>query len=387
MTPTDPLATAREEALAESGFGRRFTFVQPHNLAFWVFLLLLVVGLLAMYQQLQGALTAFQGSLALGAVLFAVYSVPFWLFLRHIDRFDSVPAKLALAAFAYGGVVATFAMATYANNAVISLWGKVNGQQFAADWAAALTAPFTEELAKASGIVLLIALAPRLIRTAFDGLIVGAFLGLGFQVFEDLIYGVMSAYGNFGVDSVASTYATSFTRVVLGLTSHWIYSAIFCAGLVYLIGRPDEPRRIGRGLFLMLAAMALHGLWDAAGGLTRISVVLFPITYLFVPIALIWLFVWTYKRSVVTERRWMRQVMAPEVALGAVTQADVDALTGTRKERKAYLHSGKGHADHSRAKHVLGAVDDLGRQLAIDGGADTERVQFARSEIARVKST
>jgi protease PrsW len=387
MTPTDPMAGAREDALAESGFGRRFTFVQPHNLAFWVYLLLLAVGLMAMFQQLQGALGAFQGSLALSAVLFAVYTIPFWLFLRHIDRFDSVPEKLAVAAFAYGGIVATFAMATYANDAVISLWGKLNGQQFAADWAAALTAPVVEELAKASGIVLLIALAPRLIRTAFDGLIVGAFLGLGFQVFEDLIYGVMSAYGNFGVDSVAASYGTGIMRVVVGLASHWVYSAIFCAGLVYLVGRPDEPRRIGRGLFLMLSAMVLHGLWDAAGGLTGISVVLFPITYLFVPIALFSLFVWIYKTSVVTERGWMRQVMAPEVVSGSVSQADVDALAGTRKERKAYLRSGKGHADHARAKHVLHAVDDLGRQLAVDGGADTERVQFARSEIARVKST
>lgn len=152
------------------------------------------------------------------------------------------------------------------NNAAISLWGKANGQQFAADWAAAFTAPITEELAKASGMVLLVLLAPRLIRTAFDGLIVGAFLGLGFQVFEDIIYGVNSAFGNFGVDSVASTYTTSVIRVVVGLTSHWTYSAIFCAGLIYLIGRPDEPRRVGRGLFLMVAAMALHGLWDRRSG-------------------------------------------------------------------------------------------------------------------------
>jgi RsiW-degrading membrane proteinase PrsW (M82 family) len=73
-------------------------------------------------------------------------------------------------------------------------------------------------------------------------------------------------------------------RVVVGLTSHWSYSAIFCAGLIYLIGRPDEPRRIGRGLFLMLSAMALHGLWDATGGLTGINKILFPIVYIGVPV-------------------------------------------------------------------------------------------------------
>jgi len=385
MTASLEVPTDRSAALAASGFGRRFTLVQPHNMAFWVYLLLVAVGLLAMFQQLQGALAAFEGSLVLSVGLFAAYSVPFWLFLRHIDRFDSVPDKLAGAAFLYGGVVATFAMATYANNAVISLWGKANGQQFAADWAAALTAPVTEELAKASGLVLLVLLAPRLIRTAFDGLIVGAFLGLGFQVFEDVIYGVQSAYSDFGADAVASTTTTSVMRVVVGLTSHWTYSAIFCAGLVYLIGRPDEPRRVGRGLLLMFAAMALHGLWDATGGLAGIKPLLFPLVYLFVPVTLIALFVWIYKTSVVTERRWMLELMEPEVALGVLTQADVDALAGSRKQRKAYVKAHPGHRSHVRAKQVLDAAGDLAAQIARDGGADTARVRFARDEVLRVK--
>jgi RsiW-degrading membrane proteinase PrsW (M82 family) len=376
----------RAAALEASGFGRRFRLVQTHNMAFWVYLLLVVVGVLAMFQQLQSSFFAFQGSLVFSVVIFAIYTVPFWVFLRHIDRFDSVPERLAGAAFLYGGVVATFAMATYANNAVISLWGKANGQQFAADWAAALTAPITEELAKASGLVLLLLLAPRLIRTAFDGLIVGAFLGLGFQIFEDVIYGIHSAFGDFGVDAVASTYTTSVMRVFTGLTAHWMYSAIFCAGVIYLIGRPDEPRRVGRGLFLMLAAMGLHGLWDAAGGLTGISKILFPVVYITVPVTLIVLFVWIYKTSVVTERRWMRDLMAPEVALGVLTQTDVDALAGSRKERKAYIKAHTGHTSHVHAKHVLHAAADLAKQIARDGGAETDRVQFARSEVLRVRN-
>ncbi len=386
MTAPVDATTTRSAALEASGFGQRFRLVQTHNMAFWVYALLVVVGLMAMFQQLQSSFVAFQGSLVFSVLLFAAYTVPFWLFLRHIDRFDSVPEKLAGAAFLYGGVVSTFAMATYANDAVISLWGKLNGQQFAADWAAAFTAPFTEELAKASGMVLLVLLAPRLIRTAFDGLIVGAFLGLGFQVFEDVIYGVNSAFGNFGVDALASSYTTSVMRVVVGLTSHWTYSAIFCAGLIYLIGRPDEPRRIGRGLFLMFAAMALHGLWDATGGLTGINKILFPVVYVLVPVSLIALFVWIYKTSVVAERRWMRELMEPEVAAGVLSQADVDALAGSRKERKAYVKAHKGHKSHVHAKHVLHAAGDLAKQIARDGGADTERVQFARSEVLRVRN-
>jgi RsiW-degrading membrane proteinase PrsW (M82 family) len=385
VTVTDQLVAGRDAALAASGFGRSFRFAQTRNLAFWVYLLLIVVGVLAMIQQLQGSLAAFQGSLAFSVVLFAGYTVPFWLFLRHIDRFGSVPDKLAGLALLYGAVVATFAIAVYANNAIISLWGKAYGQQFAADWAAALTAPFVEELAKASGLILLLLLAPRLIRTAFDGLIIGAFLGLGFQVAEDVIYGIQSAYQNFGADALATTTRTNVMRVVVGLTSHWTYSAIFCAGVIYLLGRPDEPRRVGRGFFLMVAAMALHGLWDATGGLAGISPVLFPVTYLFVPIALIALFVWVYKSSVVTERRWMRAVLEPEVALDVLTDADVDAVVGTRKQRKAYVKEGDGHRTHRRAKRVLHAAEDLAEQLVADGGADTDAVRFSRAEVRRVR--
>ena len=47
-----------------------------------------------------------------------------------------------------------------------------------------------EETAKAAGFVLLIVMAPRLIRTTFDGLVVGHVIGLGFQVFEDWLYTV-----------------------------------------------------------------------------------------------------------------------------------------------------------------------------------------------------
>jgi L-2-hydroxyglutarate oxidase LhgO len=110
------------------------------------------------------------------------------------------------------------------------------------------------------------------------------------------------------------------------------------------------------------------------------------VVYIAVPVSLIALFVWIYKSSVVTECRWMRELMEPEVALGVLTQADVDALAGSRKERKAYVKAHKGHASHVHAKHVLHAAGDLAQQIAKDGGVETERVQFARAEVARVRN-
>jgi L-2-hydroxyglutarate oxidase LhgO len=82
----------------------------------------------------------------------------------------------------------------------------------------------------------------------------------------------------------------------------------------------------------------------------------------------------------------MRALMEPEVASGVLTQADVDALVGSRKERKAYVKGHNGHKSHVHAKHVLHAAGDLAKQIARDGGADTDRVQFARSEVLRVRN-
>jgi len=104
----------------------------------------------------------------------------------------------------------------------------------------------------------------------------------------------------------------------------------------------------------MFAAMAMHGLWDATGGLAGISPVLFPVVYIFVPVTLIALFVWIYKTSVVTERRWMRELMEPEVTAGVVSQDDVDALAGSRKERKG-LREGPQGTQEPRAREARAA--------------------------------
>ena len=100
--------------------------------------------------------------------------------------------------------------------------------------------PFTEETAKGSGLLLLIALAPRQVRTAFDGFILGAFIGLGFQIVEDVSYAMTSAGTQFGANQIGASTGTIVLRMVSGVAAHIVYSAIFCAGLVYLLGRPAE---------------------------------------------------------------------------------------------------------------------------------------------------
>lgn len=59
------------------------------------------------------------------------------------------------------------------------------------------------------GLLLLIALAPRLVRTAFDGFVLGAFLGLGFEILEDISYGLNSGASQRGANQVDASLGTA----------------------------------------------------------------------------------------------------------------------------------------------------------------------------------
>ena len=95
---------------------------------------------------------------------------------------------------------------------MMSLYAKLFGQAFAEDWKAGLTAPFVEESSKAICFLLLMGLGPVVIRTVSDGLMVGAYVGLGFQVLEDLLYGQNAAAAQFGAnqtDAVLGTFVAA----------------------------------------------------------------------------------------------------------------------------------------------------------------------------------
>ncbi|MGB9303950.1 MAG: PrsW family intramembrane metalloprotease [Mycobacterium sp.] len=380
------LDRARKIALDLSGWGRRFTFYQPRNFAFWGYLALVGTGMFAFASTLASEYDAYGQAIALAVTSFAIYAALFWWFTDHIDHYAKLPAKLMVVAFLWGGFAATWAMAANANTAIVALYAKNFGQVWALNWGAGLAAPFTEELAKGSGLLLLIALAPRQVRTAFDGFILGAFIGLGFQIVEDIGYAMVSASSQFGANQIGASIATIVLRMVSGVAAHIVYSAIFCAGLVYLLGRPAEPRRLGRGLLLVATPMLLHGIWDSVGAIAGGNVLLLlNLLIAVIAIALV-IAVWVYELTVRRERDFVRDVMAPEAARNVITAAELDAMAGNRKARKAYRKTGRNRRERKRARVVLNAAYDLADELAAAGGADIDRVHFARAEVGRIRA-
>jgi RsiW-degrading membrane proteinase PrsW (M82 family) len=372
------LTEGRRRAIARSGWGEDFTLAQPHNLAFWVYCAVLLAGAAVLWGQISIAAAAYSGALISGIIAFGLLGVAYLAFIRHEDRYTTVPPKLAVAGFVWGAVGA-IGIALLGNEAVMSLYGKTLGASFAHDWAAALAAPIDEELAKGAGVLLLLTLAPRLIRSPFDGLVLGALVGLGFQISEDISYAFIGAANSFG--DLGAAWATIAARTFSSIASHWMYSGVFGAGLIWFIGRPDVPARRGLGAGLMLTAMLMHGLWDASpaiGGDSAFGWI--------VPAAvaggLIALFAWVYRNTVAIEREWMRELMAPEVELGVVTPAELDALTGSRSALRRYIRR---QPSPRAAEHVLHAETTLAQQIARDGGAETAGVRRSRQAVVRAR--
>ena len=380
MTAVPQDKAAQLNAIGASGWGLPFRFLQPHNLAFWVYLLGVGGGALTMLRFFGAGSSFYSAALTGGVVLFALYLVPWLLLLRHHNRFTAQPAGLLATGFVWGGIAATFWIALPANTALLSIWAKVGGTSFAENWGAGLTAPINEEWGKALGLVLLIGLAPGLVRSAYDGFIIGAFIGLGFQVFEDVLYVYNGAAQLYGVDQFGSSLRVFVIRGASGIVSHALFSAIFCAGLMWLLGRTRGERNVVRGLLTMLMAMVFHFAWDDMSGLSGGSAAAAVLPFLIAAIELTALF-YVLRHAARQERIWMRDLLGPEVDTGIVDPELLDAVSGLRKDRKRYRKQLRSRA---KARHRIEAATDLAREIAHAGGTDSPAVTHARSELVRI---
>lgn len=381
----NPLQERRLAAIETSGWGVKFFFIQPRNAAFWVYATMLTSGLLFVRRSLSVTGEAFQE--AYMAALFSsfLFGAVFLLFLHHADRFERTPAKLALAGFLIGGFGSTWAIAITGNAAMLSIYAKVFGQAWVQDWGPGLTAPFVEETAKGAGFLLLLALAPVVIRTVYDGLIVGAFIGLGFQIIEDVLYGANSAVANFGANQAESVLSIFFLRAATGISSHALYTAIFAAGVIYVVGTPAQPRRLGRGVALMLSAVLIHGVWDAAAALGSGTAWIFVIMVATIIFSLVMLLV-AIRWGARAEHDFMVDLMKPEVENGTITESELAAISGLRRDRKAAVKRRSRGATRRREKHILAAAHDLAHDLAESGGVETPQIEHSRREIARLRA-
>jgi RsiW-degrading membrane proteinase PrsW (M82 family) len=225
------------------------------------------------------AAAVFLSALVLSGMLSALPVFVLW----HLERRERASAWVFLAALLWGGVIAT-AIAMPVNSYIFQMvdaWLMRNpvthemlGPDAATLLSAPLSAPISEELAKALGITLIFAMLRGEFNSVRDGIVYGALVGVGFNWYESALY-VAQEYAKSGEAPYGLQLGGRFA--LLGFGGHALFSGIFGGFLGYALVERRWLLRVFApivGLMLAIGAHMLNNalpllvtLRDAAAGL------------------------------------------------------------------------------------------------------------------------
>lgn len=240
------------------------TFVRVRRPAYWIYVGLIAFGLLHIGGTLRGGFNQIASALWVPLLLNGLMALLFIWILGKLDYLEREPAAVRAAALLWGALVAT-SVSIIANNALLSLLTKTYGVRFTAKWGAALAGPINEEWVKTIGVVILVLIVREHFQRAMDGLTYGAFVGLGFQVVENLLYAINNALSNPNSDTSGSVSVTLLRILIAGPWSHPVYSGVAGLGIAFFVTQTTRTwltrYAVAAGCFV--AAWSLHFLWNS----------------------------------------------------------------------------------------------------------------------------
>ncbi|HEX4360626.1 MAG TPA: PrsW family intramembrane metalloprotease [Pseudonocardia sp.] len=206
-------------------------------------------------------------ALVASIVLFAAHGLLVFLLVRGLDLPVPRPRPLLGVAVGWGGLVAA-GLTYFANAQLDDVLVKLAAPRFVAAWSSAIEAPVTEESLKALGVATVVLLARRRLTGASDGLFYGALVGLGFADIENIHQALVAAAGQPRDSTLAAVLYLLGRGLLWGWAMHVPWTAVAGAGVVWAAVRRNRPLpvRLGVALLALLAAAALHALWDSPLG-------------------------------------------------------------------------------------------------------------------------
>ena len=252
----------------------------------------------------------------------------------------------------WGGVIAT-SMAAQANDAWLSILGKVASPDLASQWGAAIVGPAVEETLKLAGVVTLFLIVPGEFDGLMDGFVYGAMVGLGFTVVEDVSYFITAVAAAPGVyDQSGPVFDTFLIRVVGGgLYGHVLFTGLTGLGFAYMATRRSltVSTRALRGGLCIAAGVAAHVVWNSpwmedilvtSGGANPST--LQWLEYGAVKglpfLILLGLLVRLATRS---EEETFRAIVADEPDPWVITESEIESLRSLRSRRAARTEAGR----------------------------------------------
>lgn len=211
-----------------------------------------------------GATVGQAPALAVGATLsfVAVGALCAWL-LGFIPYFRPLSRDTRGLAVLWGATAAV----GYALLANLAIYEYLADRPGAPRWS--LFAPLTEEPLKDLGVLVVLLLASTRPRTALDGLVVGSFVGLGFEVVENVVQSLNNAIAAApaGHPGQWESLATDVVHEVLrrSWTGHIVITGIAGFGIAYAMTarRRSPAHRAAVAAGLVLLAFAGHLLWNS----------------------------------------------------------------------------------------------------------------------------
>ena len=261
--PSVPPASAAPAT--RQAWGVQASLIQPRQPAFWLYLTLLAIGGTVFVRE-QSQMSSLITAWLLSWALVLAYAVPVAVIVYRLDLFEREPKMVLAAALIWGGIIAT-SLAAQANDAWLSILGKVASPDLASQWGAAIVGPGVEETLKLAGVVTIFLIVPGEFDGLMDGFVYGAMVGLGFTVVEDVSYFITAVAAVPGAFDQPGPVLDSFlVRVVGGgLYGHVLFTGLTGLGFAYIVTRRSAalPGRLWRGGLCIAAGVAAHSIWNS----------------------------------------------------------------------------------------------------------------------------
>lgn len=248
------------ETPSEEGVARRGWLRSPVT---WIAVAVGAFGLLTGFRSGFGAMAAVYVAPTVEATaLLLVTGAIGWYLARRLQPGTRPPRGRCLAVLLWG-MTAADGCAILANRGLTAVLSRTLGPAFTERWGPPIVAPVNEELLKLAGLVLLVVASRRYVRRPVDGYVLGALVGLGFQVAENWHYALNAVEVWGGVDGGAAVGWSFQERVIpAAVGSHWALSAVVGTGFAVLLTRRGPFARVATGVGLILLGMAMHAAFD-----------------------------------------------------------------------------------------------------------------------------
>ena len=317
---------------------------------------LCVAGAAIMIWAFADYLFIFPGATLLAIALELPLLVVGFMVLRLLRPVRNPPLIWSLAATVWGASAA-IGCALLANQGLDGLWAKTTGVTFAASWSNSLSAPLNEEVLKLCGVIMIVLAAPGLIKGPLDGLVFGALTGIGFQVIENVTYGLDDIVQSGATSPTQAVTSSWLVRLASGVGSHWAMTAVAGTGIGCLVARGRGRSGYLLALACLAAAMLMHVLFDAPHPALAIKVAVN-----FVIVAVL------YVLLADSYRGRARAVLTGLARAGAVTNEEAAHLLSRRFRRDEMRRAGSSAArDRLVARHevLLTEIDERAALTAV----------------------